>query len=533
MKKTLLILFLIAAASFLQATNLFSASAQTAEQQLLTAEAPPPLLAWGCSKDAGDMIRPESFPRLSDDNWSHAIEAAARAAMQLNGATVKFACGKNYPTERTVKLDGAQQIVFLACASDYEAQGKPATITYSGTDKQGLSFRSSYGITLERMKIECSNPAFTGECVSFTHSDHNPNADSAYFNIKDSTITGTAAANQSTLLAIDGSIIGNISKVHFFHAKVGIRGMSERYGTYSNGIVAEKNSFNLVDTAIMNPSSNWRISDNIFEPNKHDKLIAVDSDCENCGFASGVTYTNNYHGDAHGQDEPLAKFRKAAGLTISGNWGIIEASRSRVAFQLDQCAGVVVSGNRVNSFKYFVETVGGTTHDLNVFGNQTIPDEMVLQTTPALGVNVMQPSTHGNVFAGVASNGETYDHKSDWGVSMGRISAIGRENAFAEIGILDGATGYLNRSLGYFAPSSNNNPHIFFTWDGSQWRNRLSINEKIASSVPLTVPDDKYNPETWKNSLEVPTKKAMYEAFQAHLASISALVEKEQANKQK
>src|SRR4028119_2178502 len=114
----------------------------------------------------------------------------------------------------------------------------------------------------------------------------------------------------------------------------------------------------------------------------------------------------------------------------------------------------------------------------------------------------MQPSTHGNVFAGVASNGETYDHKSDWGVSMGRISAIGRENAFAEIGILDGATGYLNRSLGYFAPSSNNNPHIFFTWDGSQWRNRLSINEKIASSVPLTVPDDKYNPETWKNSLE-------------------------------
>jgi len=481
-----------------------------------------------------EPFRPEFYTQSAElEDWSDAIEAAGRAAMRQNGNTVKFACGRSYHIARKLNFDGAEQIVFLGCASDYEAQGKPATITYSGTDKQGLSFRSSYGITLERLKIECSNPAFTGECVSFTHSDHNPNADSAYFNIKDSTITGTMAANQATLLAIDGSIIGRINTVHFFHGKVGIRGMSVEHGNYSNGITVEKATFNFVDVGIMNVSSNWTIASGVFEPNKAGKVIAVDYDCANCQFASGVTYQNNYHGDAIGQIEPLAKFHKAAGLTIAGNWGIIEHSRSRVAFQLDHCAGVVISGNRANSFSNFVETVGGTTFDLNVIGNQTTAETMVLETTPVRGLNVFQPSTHGNILDGVTSTGETSESRDTWGVSIGRISAIGRENAFAEIGILDGATGYLNRSLGYFAPSSNNNPHIFFTWDGSAWRNRFQIGAQNISSVPLTVPDDKYNPATWKNSLEVPTKKAMYEAFQAHLASVSALVEKEQALKQK
>lgn len=43
---------------------------------------------------------------------------------------------------------------------------------------------------------------------------------------------------------------------------------------YNTGIVVEKNSFNFVDTGILNPSSNWSISDNILEPNK-EKILQL------------------------------------------------------------------------------------------------------------------------------------------------------------------------------------------------------------------------------------------------------------------
>lgn len=492
---------------------------------------PKSMLAWILA----EPFRPEFYTQESDPaDWSDAIKEAARAAMEQNGNTVKFACGRSYHIARKLHFDGLAQVKFVGCASDFEAQGRPATVTYSGAEDSAFSFRSSYGIRLQYVKLEYTNPAFNGILVDFRHSVHNPNADSAYFTIEDSTLTGTPQANQATLLAIDGAIISRVKVVHFFHGKIGIRGMSAETGNYSNVVTIAECSFNAVDVGIMNYSSNWNMTTNTFEPNKFGEVVAVDYDCMNCQFASAVTYHNNYHGDAHAaQQKPLAKFVKTLGLVVSANWGIIEHDDSRVAFELVQSSGASFFGNRLNSFANFIETTGGTTFDLNVFGNQTGAREMVLQTTPVVGLNIMQPSTHGNIFAGVASNGETYEHQQNWGVSIGRISAIGRENAFAEIGILDGATGYLNRSLGYFAPSSNNNPHIFFTWNGSEWRNRFQIGDKNISTVPLSVPDDKYNPATWKNSLEVPTKKALYEAFEAHLASVSALVEKQQALEQK
>jgi hypothetical protein len=480
-----------------------------------------------------EPFRPEFYMQESEpEDWSDAIQAAGRAAMQQNGNTVKFACGRSYHIARKLNFDGAAQIHFLGCASDFEAQGKPATITYSGADKSVLSFDSSYGIRLKGLKLEYTNPAFDGTFVSFRHSAHNPTADSAYFTIEDTTLTGTAQANKATLLAIDGAIIARIKTTHFFHASVGVRGMSVERGTYANVVTIEESSFNLVDEAIVDPSSNWDIATNAFEPNKQGEVVAVESHCENCGTASGVTFRNNYIGDAVGQTRPIVKFKKASGLNIFGNWWIIEHSRSRAAITLENCEGVKIFGNRANGITNFVEAVGGTSHDVSIDANQTTAQVIALQTAQIAGLNIFQPTTHGKILSGVASNGETYHHDTDWGVSFGRISAIGKENAFAEIGILDGATGYLNRSLGYFAPSSNNNPHIFFTWDGSSWQNRLSITEKITSSVPLTVPSDRFG-EQWKNSREVPTKADVYDALRAHLAEVSALIEKQQTLEQK
>jgi hypothetical protein len=351
----------IAGASFLfndfSAQNSFAQQAEATEQQLRLGSKPNP------SEANNDYVRPEWFitePHASQvEDWSPAIKKATLHAAKMGGNTVKFSCGKTYKITEPLDLDMNRfqnefvgSVRWQGCATDYEYASMPPTIEYTGDGtKAAISARSAYGWRVEGMKIQYTNPAFKGRLIDLSHSvvaEGGNGGDSAYISITDSTLTGTPNAMEAdALVYLGGGIISRIETTHFFYARQGIRGMEQAGGNhYAYVYTIAKNSFNMVDRAIVNPSSNWVIANNTFEPNRFHQLVAVENDCgTNCALASGVTFSNNYLGDGVAQDHPIVRFVNADGVTIQGNWWYSDTEVSRAAITLDRCEGVVISGN--------------------------------------------------------------------------------------------------------------------------------------------------------------------------------------------
>ncbi|MDQ4119851.1 MAG: hypothetical protein M3209_00105 [Acidobacteriota bacterium] len=470
-------------------------------------------------------------------DWSDALEKAVKIANEQHGNTIKIQCGKTYDITRPVILEYTTSVKILGCATDYEKQHRPPSIRYTaGGTESGFVLKSSYGLRFEQVKLEYTNPDFRGYLVDLSHTDQRAGGtggDSAYNTISDSTFMGTAEANQAAaLMFLGGGIISRITDNHFIHARAGIKGvephspMGNHYAYVWN---VSGNSFNYVDTAILNPSSNWVINNNTFEPNKEGKLRAIDNDCgDRCVFASGVTFSNNYLGDGSAQQEPIVRFVRASGLNITGNWWYADTETSRAAITLDGCEGVMISGNHAQPFETFIETVGKTSFGLTTISNKINAARILTETASCNGCNTIEPSAAGTAprmsrISALQASGYAAEGESPYDLSFGFKANTQHFRNGGVYSVMDNAYGLQNGTL---LMMSANNYDAPVCW-GSDNKPRLCINgQALTSYVPLELPNSnwKYNEGAWKNSNEVVTKKAVYQAFKNHLREVEELI---------
>jgi hypothetical protein len=490
-----------------------------------------------------DYVRPEWFLTESHEtqvaDWGPAIKAATHFVSALGGGSVKYSCGKSYRVTKPLDLDfGAAgrmlgSVRWEGCATDYEYQSMAPTIEYTGAGTEAaFSMRSSYGFRMDGMKIQYTNPAFRGKLFDFSHSEAargGNNGDSAYLTIENSTLTGTEMASEAeALLYVGNAIISRIDTNHFFYAHTGILGMEAGNSSYAYVFTVARNSFNSVDRAIVNPSSNWIIENNTFEPNKYGQLVAVENDCgAACTQASGIRFSNNYLGDGIAQRHPMVRFVKADGLTISGNWWYSDTEISRAAITLDNCEGVVVSGNSARSVETFIELAGGTTFGLTTISNKINSPSIVTESgATCTGCNILEPSRSGTApamtkLSSLMASGYAAEGESVFDLSFGGKWDARKFKNGGVYSVMDNAYGLMNGAVGISAGDNYDAP-VFFATDNKV---RATINGSgFASRVPVTVPGDKYDFEKWKHSNEVPTKAAIAEAHRAIVAEIRTLL---------
>jgi hypothetical protein len=470
-------------------------------------------------------------------DWSDALEKAVKKAGSQYGNTIKLECGKTYEIRRPVKLEYTTSVKIEGCATDYEMQGRPATIQYTGGGESAFSFKSSYGLRIDGAKLQYVNPAFTGYLIDLSHTDRQTGGsggDSAYITISNSTLTGTNEANNSeALIFTGGGIISRIETVHFFHARAGVKmmdGTTPALGnTYAYVWRIADCSFNLVDVGVLNPSSNTVIDHNTFEPNRFGKLVALDNDCgEKCTYASAVQFSNNYLGDGQAQTEPIVQIRRATAWNIFGNWLYSDTQVSRAAFTLDTTENINIFGNHAQPFETFVETTGGTTFGLSIQNNKVSANEWIRQTAACLSCNIIEPSRAGTSPGAMSKLNALLasDYASQSGgvfdIAFGNKATNQKFKSAGVYNVQDGAYGMQNGAVGIFSADNYDAP-VFIASDNTV---RVVVNgQGMKSGVPITVPDEKYNEGKWKTSHEVPTKKAVYQAFKNHLAEMKELID--------
>jgi hypothetical protein len=451
-----------------------------------------------------EQIYPDWFAPAATTDWSAAITKASKTSWLSGGTVVQFQCKTNYTFSTQINFDWSAEesfkdgIYWRGCGKN---NGLAGGLVYTGTGTaSAITARSSYRMTIERMSIRYSNSGFTGILLDFRHSSGNPTADSAYWKIESSTLGGTLSTHHSaTAIQMNGVILGIIHDNEFFGNAVGIRGVSnDGTGTYANVVTVTNNHFARTDVGIMNPNANWKVDTNTFEPSHSTgEVRAMDNDCAtNCQIAQALTFTNNYLGDFSlaGQTNPAVRIKHASGVTISGNWWIAEPNPPvETAIALDGVEGAVISGNRAQYLTNFVNATGATSRDISIIGNDIGTINAVGGAGNIIGLNIMQGGDTPNRFSGLAAGGEAWAGTAvsdDFGVSIGRLTNSANFNAasaFGKIAVMaSDVSGLLNRQMGYFAPSSNNNGHVFYTWTGSAWADRFHINgSEIKSNIPF------------------------------------------------
>lgn len=486
-----------------------------------------------------EPFRPEYYTQESDpEDWSEAIKQASRAAAQQGGNTVKFACGRNYRVTQPLNLDWGEQgaamtsVTWKSCQTHYENQASHAGIEYTGGgDQSAFSLRSAYGWTAENIKVTFSNPNFTGYGFDFSHSDTARNGnggDSAYLTIKNSTFTGTAAANQSkALIYLGGAIISNLTDVHFLDARAGLKGAGQdgRSNHYAYVIRVQGGACNRVDVCVLNPSSNWVIENFTFEPNKEGKLRAIDNDCgDACALASGITISNSYFGDGIAQEEPIVRLVRCDGYNIFGNWFYSDNHVSRAAITLDGCEDGVISGNSARGFKYFVETSGRTTFGLTILGNKINASEILKKTAECAGCNILQPSKAGTsprktslaalqTTDYATESDSVYDLSFGWKANTQHFRNGGVYSAMDyAYGLMNGATIISSADNGDVPVAFKTNNQIRATIDGSG----------LKSKVPVIIPQSSYGTQ-WAGSSEAAAKGELYTQIEKLRSELAAL----------
>lgn len=489
-----------------------------------------------------EEIYPDWFAPANTIDWSGAIVKASHSAASNLGSTVRFVCGKTYTVAAPVILDSVkagfynQNLKWKGCGSDYTDL---VTLLYTGRGSaSAFSFKSSYGLRLENVNIRYNNPNFTGALIDLSHSP-TWGGDSAYYSISDSSLMGTDAAQGATLLVLDGSIIGRLEKIHFRQAAVGVRGMSfdsrlaaagKLVGKYANVVTVRENTFTSVNVAINNPSSNWNIESNTFEPNASGKQFVLRNTCgDQCETAEAVTFKNNYIGDGASQTEPILDVFKASGWNIENNWVFYEAQSAAVFLRIRRGEAINVTGNHVQGVGALVFFHAETTFDTTIAGNKLNVGKYVGGDLSLASKLTVLQGRNGSVLPHFAAQEEVVSSQSAPierpGVTLGYKSAFGGANSMGQIAVLDAALGVPNRSFGYFSPTDNSDsPHIFFTWNNSSHAEALRIAKSgIAAQTQITVPKTSaYDAQAWNDSAEVPTKDAVRDELEAVKATIKS-----------
>lgn len=267
------------------------------------------------------------------------LQAAIDALQAIGGGTIVFPAGYLFKFASTLDLRGTTGIGFEGTSSVNQTTSA-VNLEYTGSGStRAIDIRSSFGFQIDNLHIRYTAAGFTGYLIEAGHS---PAADTQSFNVTNSVIEGTAAAdNAAALIYYNLSIIAQFRNVSFQYANIGIQGLPATTG-YSNVVEVSNCIFGYTDTAIYNPGNNWNITGNTFEPGTGNDTVAIDSD--GTQYLRGVNFSANYIGDATTATRPLARMIRCVGCTIANNWFTMPANS--IGLAISGAAGASVTGNR-------------------------------------------------------------------------------------------------------------------------------------------------------------------------------------------
>ncbi|HEX8396982.1 MAG TPA: hypothetical protein VF644_06130 [Pyrinomonadaceae bacterium] len=450
-----------------------------------------------------------------DASAINAVVDSLGAGVEQSGATIVFG-NYDYTFNNQLDFTLSNNITFEGHESEYIG-GRP-TLSYNGTNSPAIKLVSTRGIAFKNMRFYVPK-TFSGVLVQ--GGDSVPRGDTVHLNIESCSFMAVNSA--ATLLTLDRTITSQVRDSNFIGGSVAIVGAITT--SDSNVILIEANHFKLqTRAAIKSPGQWWTMINNTFSGGASDSY-AVTTDDAQLFTSRALLFSNNYFESNKGYDAPPATGNlikvKVAGAAFVGNT-FSESGRTGNVIELVTSRGVAFVGNRFEGGTNLI----GVSGTLNAYGISFTGNDFI-GTTPVGGAVAAVYSASGNTGLADKMNGLLVVNEAAStgangapGVTFGYKTTIGSANSLAQIAVLDSGTGYLNRSLGYFAPSNNNNPHIFFTWNGSAFVDRFSIGlNSVASNVPITVPADPYNAGKWNGSTEVPTKGAIEDKFTSLTAS--------------
>jgi hypothetical protein len=445
----------------------------------------------------------------------NAVVDSLGAGVEQSGATIVFG-NFGYTFNSQLDFTLSNNITFEGHESEYIG-GRP-TLSYNGANSPAIKLVSTRGIAFKNIRFYVPK-TFSGVFVQ--GGDSVPQGDTVHLKIESCSFM--AVESGATLLTLDRTITSQVRNSNFIGGSVAIVGAIS--SPDSNVILIEANHFKWqTRAAIKSPGQWWTLINNTFSGGAPDSYALTTDDAQ-LFTSRALLFSNNYFESNKGYDAPPAMGNlikvKVAGAAFVGNT-FSESGRTGNVIELVTSRGVAFVGNRFEGGTNLI----GVSGTLNAYGISFTGNDFI-GTTPVGGAVAAVYSAAGNTGLGDKMNGlyvanETASTGANGapGVTFGNKTTLGGANSLAQIGVLDSATGYLNRSLGYFAPSNNNNPHIFFTWNGSAFVDRFSINlNSVTSSVPITVPADPYNAGKWNDSTEVPTKGAIEDKFTSLTAS--------------
>ncbi|MDQ4119852.1 MAG: hypothetical protein M3209_00110 [Acidobacteriota bacterium] len=428
---------------------------------------------------------------LDSTDDAAAINNAARAlspvgVVESNGGTIYFP-STGYRFGTTFDWELLNNVTFEGNESLWN--GGTHTLTYTGAATPAISLNATRGLVFRRMRFH-TGASFGGVFIQGgyggAYGDTNNNAFEK--------LSFFSPGSSATLMTLDRVISSQIRDCNFVGGAIGIHGAVT--SADSNANLIEANHFKGQNIASIKAVGQfWTIINNTFSGGAA-TAYAVTTDDAEAVTSRALYFANNYFESNKGFGSPPTTGNqvkvKTAGATFSGN-GFTAGGTSGATVELVTSRGVAFVGNRFEGVPGLVGVTGtGNAYGISFTGNDFVG------TTPTGGQVSGAYSASGNIGLSDRSlssfhQGEAATHATDYGVSLGWLGSggsFGGANAVARIGIIDGGTGYLNRTLGYFTPSSNSVPHAFFTWNGSAWAHRASIGSTFNLDVPISFGTD-------------------------------------------
>jgi len=213
----------------------------------------------------------------------------------------------------------------------------------------GISVKSSYGVSIEKIALTYNNAAYAGDLVRTGHSALA--TDTAGFTMDRCVLTGEGAAvGANSLFLSDLSIIERVHKCTFKNAAAGIR-----TGTgYTNVLTVEDCTFQILTAFNVKFDGTSTCQAITFKGCTFERLVNGKASAFDMGvaaFIEGLTFIGNWFGDVSVAGGLYWIHAKALGMSVAGNYfGTAGAGAGDYAIQLDGCQGVaIVGGNRFDA----------------------------------------------------------------------------------------------------------------------------------------------------------------------------------------
>lgn len=338
-----------------------------------------PLKLYGCAGDGVWNGGTNTFDGTNDTTQIQTVLNTINALAPQHGAVIYGGRASGvYRCTGTLTVNGAVGVTFWGQGStaDLGTAGFPGTmLAYVGTGSgEFLQCRNSYGTKFRDFAVVYTNSGFTGKLIDASNQG---GSDTQFFISEGSAFGGIGVQTALCCISLWNAIFTWIDKSHVGGALHGIRGAEEVGAAtgYSNVVHIGRTSFIRTQSAITNPLQSWTVDTCGFEGLQGGGSLylkhAVSTDYANANPLV-VNFTNNWCGDASGEQVWIKSKRGGVGGVYSGNfvsggYGFIDgnphAATPTVASGPLAVFGNLISINKVTNDAFGGSSLAGYTYD--------------------------------------------------------------------------------------------------------------------------------------------------------------------------